>query len=165
MDILQNFGVDWVLLAAQIVNFLIIFWLLKKFAYKPIFAMLEKRKKLIAEGVENAQKSEEILQKSLDEEKALLKKAQGNVVEILTDAQKQAQDIVAVAEEGAKKRVEKILEDAKKEIEDQTLLAEKQLSKHTAELAAKLLEKSLSNLVDSKTQKEIVKNATKKIKA
>jgi F-type H+-transporting ATPase subunit b len=162
-DILQNFGIEPVLLLAQVVNFLIIFWLLKKFAYKPIFAMLEKRKKLIAEGVENAQKSQDLLQKSLEEEKALLKKAQGNVTEILTDAQKQAQDIVAVAEEGAKKRVEKILEDAKKEIEDQTLLAEKQLSKHTAELAAKLLEKSLSSLVDSKTQKEIVAKAMKKL--
>lgn len=165
MDILQNFGVNWVLLLAQIVNFLIIFWLLKKFAYKPIFQMLEKRKKLIAEGVENAQKSGEVLQKSLEEEKALLKKAQGNVVEILADAQKQAQDIISSAEEGAKKRVEKILEGAKKEIEDQTLDAEKQLSKHTAELAAKLLEKSLQSMVDSKTQKEIVNKITKKLKA
>lgn len=163
MDILKNFGVDPILLAAQIVNFLIIFWLLKKFAYKPIFAMLEKRKMLIAEGVAHAEKAEEMMRKTEEKEKEMLKKAQVEAQDILSDARKQAQEVINTAEEGAKGRVEKMLDDATKSIEQQTLDAEKILSRHTAKLAVALLEKSLGNLVDSKTQKEVVGKVAKKL--
>lgn len=164
-DLLKNFGVDPILLSAQIVNFLIIFWLLKKFAYKPIFQILEKRKKLIAEGIENARKSEELLQKSLDEEKALLKKAQAEAQEILADAQKQSTETIERAEEKAKERVEKMLEDGKKEIDQQTQEAEKQLSKHTAKLAVEIVEKTLPAIADTKTQKAVIGKLSKKLKA
>lgn len=161
MDILKNFGVDPILLAAQIVNFLIILWLLKKFAYKPIFQMLQKRKNLIEEGVTNARKSEEALEKALEKEKEILKKAHAASQEVLIDAQKQAGDIIRFAEEQAKERVAKMLDDAKKEIAQQTEIAEKQLSKHTARLAVAMLKKSLDSLVDSKTQKEVVSKVLK----
>ena len=164
-DILNNFGINPVLLIAQIVNFLIIFWLLKRFAYKPIFKVLEKRRKLIAEGVENAQRSEETLQKALEEEKATLRKAQAQATEILADAQKQSLQTIAKAELDAKARVGKILEDGKKELNEQMLDAQKQLSRHTAELAVQLLEKSLMSLVDTKTQKEIVSKVASKLKS
>ncbi len=163
-DLLTNFGIQPVLLAAQIVNFLIIFWLLKKFAFKPIFQVLERRKKLIAEGVENAQESGEVLQKALDKEKEVLKDAQNQAQEILSDAQKQSLQILSQAEDTAKVRVEKILLDAKKEIEQQTLIAEEQLSRHTAGLAVDLLKKSLVDVLDSKTQKEAVEKVAKKLK-
>ena len=165
MDILKNFGIDPVLLAAQIVNFLIIFWLLKKFAYKPIFHMLDQRKKLIADGVASAKKSEELLQKAVDEEKAILKKAQSQAQELLIDAQKQAQQLTQEAEANAKIRVEKILEDAKEEIARQTNDAQKDLARKTARLAIELIEKSLSGFVDNKTQKAIVASAEKKLQA
>lgn len=164
MDILKNFGVDPILLAAQIVNFLLIFWLLKKFAYKPIFAVLEKRKKLIAEGVAHAQKSEAVLQKALDEEKEILKKAHATAQGMLVDAQKQSQETIRLAEDHAKGRVDKILEDAKREIDQQRTVAEQQLSKHTATLAIQLLEKYLLQAVDSKTQQAVVEKVAKKIK-
>jgi len=164
-QLLKTFGVQPVLLLAQIVNFLIIFWLLKKFAYKPIFKVLEKRQKLIEDGVQNAQKSEEVLQRSLEKEKALLKKAQLDASQILSDTQKQAQEMLSLAEENTKKRVERMLEDGKKEIEEQTTIAQKQLAHQTARIAVEILEKSLLNVVDAKTQKEIVGNAIKKLKS
>ena len=163
MDILKNFGVDPILLAAQIVNFLIIFWLLKRFAYKPILHMLDKRKMLIAEGVENAKKTEEILAKTEEKEREILKNAQASAQEILADAQKQAQENLAAAEENARVRVEKMLDEATQNIQQQTLNAESVLSKHTAKLAVELLEKSLGKLVDTKTQKEVVGKVAKKL--
>ena len=41
---------------AQTVNFFIVFLVLKKFAYQPIFHLLEARKAKIAEGIANAEK-------------------------------------------------------------------------------------------------------------
>ena len=164
-DLMNSFGINPVLLVAQIINFLIIMWLLKRFAYKPIFEMLNKRRQSIAEGVKNAEESNKTLQKALEEEKQILKTAQTQAQEILTDAQKQASQTLTDAESSAKVRVEKILADAKEEINRQSVETQKKLAKHTARLAVELLEKSLSGMVDTKTQKEVVSKAVKKLKA
>jgi len=47
MEILKEFGIQPTLLLAQIVNFLIILFVLKKFFYKPIIKVLDARKKRI----------------------------------------------------------------------------------------------------------------------
>ena len=55
MEILENFGVNPVLLAAQIVNFIIVLFILKKFLYKPILDLLKKRQFTIKEGLKQAE--------------------------------------------------------------------------------------------------------------
>lgn len=164
-DLINSFGINPVLLVAQIINFLIILWLLKRFAYKPIFDMLNKRRAVITEGIKNAEESNKTLQKALEEEKQILKNAQSQAQEILTDAQKQAAETLSDAESSAKARVEKILSDAKLEIDREYQEMQKKLTAHTAQLAVDLLEKSLSGMVDTKTQKEVVEKAAKKLKA
>jgi len=163
MDILQNFGIDPLLLTAQVVNFLIIFWLLKRFAYKPIFGMLKKRQKQIEDGIENAKLAEASLQKAQEEEKEIIKKARDEARNLLLDAKVQAQSVVDGAQEKAKIQVAKMLEDGQRKLQDQLTNSEKTLSKHAAELAVKLLEKSLASVVSEKEQKEIVIRATKKL--
>jgi F-type H+-transporting ATPase subunit b len=55
-DIANQFGVTWQLLISQIVLFVIVALALRKFAYSPILAVLEERKKRIAEGLANAER-------------------------------------------------------------------------------------------------------------
>ena len=42
--ILENLGIDWKILLGQIINFLVVLFVLKKFAYKPFLSVLNKRK-------------------------------------------------------------------------------------------------------------------------
>src|SRR5258708_40306981 len=55
-QIAQTFGVDWPHLAAQIVSFSIVCFLLQRFAYKPVLKMLEDRRRQIEEGIANTKK-------------------------------------------------------------------------------------------------------------
>ena len=55
-QIARTFGVDWPHLIAQIISFCIVCALLYRFAYRPVLAMLEERRKRIAEGLANAEK-------------------------------------------------------------------------------------------------------------
>ena len=55
-QIAQTFGVDWPHLAAQIVSFTIVCFLLQRFAYKPVLKMLEDRRRQIEEGIANTKK-------------------------------------------------------------------------------------------------------------
>ena len=55
--ILGNLGFDWQMALANLVNFLIIFFVLKRYAFKPIKEKLEEREKKIKTGLEDAEKS------------------------------------------------------------------------------------------------------------
>ena len=56
MELLQTLGIQWTKLIPQLFNFGIVLWVLWKFAYKPVFTMLDARQKKIAEGIANADK-------------------------------------------------------------------------------------------------------------
>jgi F-type H+-transporting ATPase subunit b len=49
-------GIQWKILVAQTISFAIVFFVLWKFAYRPIFAMLNARRDKIAEALANAEK-------------------------------------------------------------------------------------------------------------
>lgn len=164
MEILKNFGVDPMLFGAQIVNFLIILYLLKRFAYKPIFKILEDRKKTIEEGITNAQESAKSLDRALEKEKDILKKAQQQGKIILEDSQKQAESFLALSQENAKKQVEKMITDAKKEIDRQTTETRKQLAAETTTIAISIVEKALSGFFDDKEQTKVLEKVVKQLK-
>jgi F0F1-type ATP synthase membrane subunit b/b' len=51
---MSKLGIDWRMLIAQLISFSIVFFVLWKLAYKPIFNMLEIRRQKIAESLANA---------------------------------------------------------------------------------------------------------------
>ena len=55
-DTMLRFGVDWQHFIAQCFSFLIVAFVLRRYAYKPILTMLEERKTRIKESLDNAEK-------------------------------------------------------------------------------------------------------------
>ena len=53
----ETFGWNWKLFLSQVISFCIVAYLLQRFAYKPILAVLEERRRKIEEGQINAEKS------------------------------------------------------------------------------------------------------------
>jgi len=164
MEILRNFGFDPVMLAAQIVNFLIILYLLKRFLYKPVFDMLKKRVDTIKEGLKQAEESRLTLEKTLEMEKKILAKAQDNAKEIVEEARLQAVEAAKELEENAKLQNEKMLLEARARISQETQETERQLSEKVSILAADMLTKSLSGMFGDKEQRQIAEKALMQIK-
>ena len=52
----EKFGWNWKLFLSQVISFCIVAYLLQRFAYKPILAVLEERRRKIEEGQINAEK-------------------------------------------------------------------------------------------------------------
>lgn len=164
MDVLHNFGVEWQLLLAQIVNFLIIFYLLKRFLYKPLFNLLKKRETAIKEGLSKADESKKALEEALEKEKKIIKDAHDTAKKIVQEAKEQAEVVAKEIEEKAKKQADNMIANAKIQIEMEARTAEKELEKHVSELSIALLKKSLDHVFTDKEQAEVVKKATKEIK-
>jgi len=133
MEALEGLGIDWKLLVAQIINFLILLFLLRFFLYKPIVNILSQRKEKIAKGIKDAEEAAERLNKASKESREILTQASLESEKIIKSAkqdmeeqtQKQieqtklkAQQILKLSREQAAKEQEKIVVQAKREITD-----------------------------------------------
>src|SRR5438046_10132293 len=77
----ETFGWNWKLFLSQVISFCIVAFLLQRFAYKPILAILEERRRKIEEGQLNAAK----IQRELAEPE---KRHQESLARANADAQK-----------------------------------------------------------------------------
>lgn len=164
MEILNNFGFEPILLAAQIVNFLIIFFVMKKYLYTPLLKVMEERKEKIAEGLKNADETSRLMQETLQKEKEVLKKAHEDAKKLIAEAKAEQAVIMQQAEEQAHKRVETMLTDAKEQINLQTVQVQKQLSAHVTHVAMQYLSEAVQGMFGPQEQELIMKNAIKKMK-
>ena len=161
MDILKTFGINPYLTIAQIVNFLILLYILKRYLYPPLFKVFKKREELVKESIEKAEENQKILEKTQEEEKEILKKAKATADEIIKDARERSEEIIKQSEETTKQQTDKMIKDAKSQIELETSEAQKELNKYVMKLSLELLQKTLSGVFTEKEQSEIVAKAIK----
>ncbi|MEK7186572.1 MAG: F0F1 ATP synthase subunit B [Patescibacteria group bacterium] len=164
MEIIKEFGVDPLLLTAQIVNFLIILFILKKFVFKPVLDILKKRENEIKDGLRAAQKGQEKLEEAEEKERGILKNAQIEAGKLIEDAKLQAIEVSKKIEEKTRKETEDMVLNAKEQIQRETRLAEKELSLSVGKAAIEFLEKSMKDIFGDEKQKELMQIAIKKIK-
>lgn len=164
MEVLKNFGFDPVLLFAQIINFLIILYLLKKFLYKPILDILKLRQVTIEKGLKQAEDAKITLEKALEEERKILAKAKISAQQVIDDAKESSIELSQTIEANAKKETERLINDALSRIFQESKLAEERLSEKTVVMATDIAEKALTNLIGKKEQKTITASMLKKLK-
>jgi F-type H+-transporting ATPase subunit b len=127
---MKTFNVSWTLFISQCVSFLIVAFLLKKFAFTPIQAMLEQRRGKIAEGEEKLKRIEKQLAESEATTAAAIAKANEEAVRLINEAKQgatafteqksqeaiaQAQQILAKAEAAAKADRDRLSAELKRE--------------------------------------------------
>lgn len=98
MGILHQLGVDTPKLLAQILIFLIVYVVLKKYAFGPVTELLETRQRRIAEGEENLKKIKENLASAEAQAAASLSKANAEADRLVKEA-KDAAAAVAASEQ------------------------------------------------------------------
>jgi F-type H+-transporting ATPase subunit b len=98
--------IDWFTVSAQLVNFLILVWLLKRFLYKPILAAIDDREKRIAAQLAAAEEEKTEAQK---EREAFARKNE--------EFDRQRADLLEKAQEEAKAEHQRLLDDARRDAE------------------------------------------------
>jgi len=129
-EIMRTFKIQWPLLISQCISFLIVAFLLKKFAFGPIQKMLEERRARIASGEEKLKVIERQLAESVESTSAAIAKANEEAVRMVTEAKHgaatfteqkaqeaiaSAQLIIAKAEAAAKADRERLMAELKGE--------------------------------------------------
>ena len=139
----------WTLLA-----FLIVFFILKKYAWKPILESMNKREKGIADSLATAEniKTEMSLLKS--ENEALLVKAREERAQMLKEAKETKDKIISEAKEQAKVETNKIIADAQSIIHQQKMAAITDLKNQVGNLVIEVSEKILRRELSNKPEQE-----------
>ena len=157
--ILIDFGIQPVYLAAQIVNFIILLLILKKFLYKPILEVLQERKETVATSLVNAENIEQRLQKTNQESKNKLSDATANAQSIINKASNTANQIIADAHEKVKADIEIMMEKGKKSISIEREVMKNELREDLADLVILGIERVAGKVLDESDQKHILAQA------
>lgn len=135
---MEALGINLMSLIAQIVNFGILFFLLSRFAYKPIVGMLDERKKKVEQGLADAESAakdrknaeidaEKVLETAYKDANEILKNAKAGATEeaaaIVKKASEQADRIMKAAKDEAAGAKDKVMAEAKKELSDVVIIA------------------------------------------
>jgi F-type H+-transporting ATPase subunit b len=134
----------WTLLA-----FLIVLFVLRKFAWTPILNSLNAREKGIADSLETADRVRREMAQLQSENEALLAKAREERGAMLKEARDTKDRIIAESKEQAKVEANKIIAEAQQAIEAQKMAAitevKNQVGKLVIEVTEKVLRRELSN--------------------
>lgn len=164
-ELIKNFGVDWRLLLAQAVNFLILLFILKKFAYKPILETLRKRKREIEKGLEFTQAAEEKLKHVEEEGEEILGQARKNALDIVSESEniaKKKKDEIIVE---ANKKVENIVADVKRAIKEDKAKMGEEVYKSAQDLVRLGIARVLGKMPQEERDQELIKEALRELKS
>lgn len=153
----HELGINGYTLLAQIANFLILLFLLKKFLYKPLLSHLDKRKEIIEEGLMNAEKAKDELQKinKIKEEKII--EAEREADKIIEKSKKTAEEKGNVLLREATNKSDSIIKEAKKRTEEERREAVARLTKEIGILAVSAAELILKREIDRQENEKIIK--------
>lgn len=136
----------WTLLA-----FLIVFFILKKYAWGPILSTLNEREKGIADSIAAADRVRREMAEMKSENEKLMAQAREERSGMLKDAKQQSEQIIAKAKEDTRKIADKMITDAQQQIQQQKMAALTDVKNQIGSLAVEVAEKVLRQQLNSES--------------
>lgn len=146
--IVETFGIDWPMLIAQAINFLIVAYVIWKFAFKNILSTIKEREKQISDSLKNADRIKLELEETEKQQQETLQEASIEAKKTISSAQEQAKAFIESQKEDARKQAEEIISKAKVAMEQERERVLREAREEIASLvvltASKVLAKDLS---------------------
>ncbi|RLC78424.1 MAG: ATP synthase F0 subunit B [Chloroflexi bacterium] len=153
---MEGLGIDWKSLALQVVNFLLLLFILYKFLYNPILNTLKARQERIQKGLEEAEKAQQKVAEAQAEAERILEEAKQRSQEILAQVtqqgEKMREEILAQAREEARRMIEKAREEIKRERE----LALAEVRRQAIDLAVLTARKIVGQALDEQAHHRLI---------
>jgi F-type H+-transporting ATPase subunit b len=147
------------------VSFLILLFLLGKFAWKPILGAINERENFIEDALLKAEAAKDEMSRLTNENEALLRQTRAERDAILHEAKKVKDQIISDAKEAAHTEGARMIELARIEINNQKAIAMADVKNQVASLSLEIAEKVLrKQFEDQQKQDELVSQLLKEVK-
>ncbi|HRY37032.1 MAG TPA: F0F1 ATP synthase subunit B [Candidatus Magasanikbacteria bacterium] len=164
LEILGKIGFDWHMSLFNLANFLVAFWVLKKFAFGPLVKIINERQKKAQEVLENFDKSQAELSMAKQNAKQIVDEGKTMVNYLMSEAQTEAKNTVEGAKIKAKEETQKVVEEAKKTIQSEKEKMKEKLYEETADLIVAATEKIFTDNLKASEDVKYVKKVVEDLK-
>jgi F-type H+-transporting ATPase subunit b len=148
----------------MLLSFGIIFFILKKFAWKPILNMLTEREASIQNALDSAEKAKEEMKALQSNNEKILADARNERDQLLKDAREIREKMISEAKGTAAKEADRLLAIARENIQNEKMAAITELKNQVATLSIEIAEKILkSELSSDEKQKTLVNTLLKDV--
>lgn len=143
----------------SILAFLILVFVLGRFAYPPILDMLKKREETIRTSIDEAEKTRAEAARLLDEYKAQIAQARKEAQDMIEQGKKVGENVRTEITTKANEEARQIIERAQSEIEREKERALSDLQAKVADLTILATSKVIQKSLDEKSQRKLVEDA------
>ena len=158
-------GVDWGKLAVQAINFLILLWILQRFAYKPLLRIMDERSSRIRNDLDEARRLREEADQDRQTYRAQLSRAREEARSILDEANTVSARIREQALRDAEAQNNALLRRAREEIDQEKQQAITELRREVADLAIMAASHVVGRSLDGEDQRRLVEQALAEVPA
>lgn len=153
---MEALGINLGYLLVQILNFAIMFIVLRAWVFKPIIELLKRRREAIAQGLEDARVAAEARANAEQEAQGVLAKAQQDAAHVVREATERAEQVALEIKVAAEHDAEKVREDAAAAAEQARIQTLAELRGQVAGLAIAAAQKLIGEVLDEKRQRSLV---------
>jgi len=149
----------------QLLIFIGLIFLLKKYAWKPILNAVDERENSIKEALFSADKARKEMESLNEDNQRIIKEARAQKELLLKEARKMSSVIIEEAKQEAKITADKLIKSAKESIESEKRAAIQELKGQVADISIQMAEKVLHSELDNKDkQNELIERLLKETK-
>ncbi|HEX7319777.1 MAG TPA: F0F1 ATP synthase subunit B [bacterium] len=167
MEALGKLGINPLLLIAQIVNFLILLFILHRFLYKPILKLFKDRSQKIEEGLKTAEDLKRQAGESEQKHKVYLDEAKKEAHRIVEHAAKlgdeEKKKIIEIANEESRKIVDRTMQEISQEKKNIMADIKKEVGEMVVALSTSMIKKTLDEQAHRALLDEAVKEVEKEL--
>lgn len=146
---------DWTLVA-QVISFLLLVYILRRFAWNPLMNMMEERRDFIESNIAQAEKERQQAEQIKREYQEEMRKARHEAQEVIAKATKLSEERSAEIMVEAHNEAEKIRKSALADIERERDLAIIQVKAQVADLSVSVAEKIIRKNLNAKDQEQLI---------
>ena len=148
-----------------IATFLILLWLLGKFAWRPLLAALERRQEAIRKSLDDAQQARQELERLNVESRKILAEARVQADSILSQTRSDAARLRDELKQKAQAEAAGVIKNAERQIEMETQRALQQIRNEAVDLSITIASKLLERNVTKEDNERLIEETFKQIEA
>ena len=148
-----------------IATFLILLWLLAKFAWRPLLAALEQRQETIRKSLDDAQQAKQDLERLNAESRKILAEARVQAEQILSLTRTDASRLRDELKQKAQSEAAGVIKNAERQIEMETQRALQQIRNEAVDISVAIASKVLERNVTKEDNERLIEETFKQIEA
>ena len=165
MEILKNFGFEPVFFVAQIINFLILAAIFKRYLYKPVLKMLRDRENKIEQGLRDAESASKALADADERKDEIIREAAIAAEKIIEETKKSAENLRETLTATAKQEADKIVRGARDAANLEFENAKTAAEEFSLDLSKKVLDRIIGEIFSKEEKEKIIERNVKRLES